>query len=435
MIPRLPPDPRLRNIDHELSEIVFEQFKCHIDLVAIHLRDARNILPRKGDKDCRLFAKATLLLAAAALESNLVFLSNIALRVSEKRPALFLSPQLRYLKGVEETIGDSGQVIEKQTKQSLGERLQIVPALLARGIGRTYELRRTSARFQKLRRTIARRDAIVHPRWDRYVGELGWWEAAEGIDSVELYLDSVASPLHPYLAGYFPFLYTIPGHDDDEVAVGHRTLGKRGPKLRVSTMNDVGIREVLVNEWIDSIGLTHFALESDCEGDSEGSMLTRAALVLLYAMLDAQLSVVSQWRMHETPDAFKEPEVNFLNEFAVGVGHDGEVWVGEDHQSFKKRIKAIPAILSRRVEGKEVSLDFGKKWGKNLIDGHALRNKVMHSAYGEPLPRVTKSELIRSAEAVVAYFEELRAKLPTTFQYVGILMKSGSELLKKVASS
>src|SRR5206468_589212 len=97
--------------------------------------------------------------------------------------------------------------------------------------------------------------------------------------------------------------------------------------------------------------LIQLALAHDCEGDSGGSMFTRAALVLLYGMVDAQLSVVAQWRMRERTDAFSEAEVLFLNEYALGVGHDSEVWVGEDHQSFKKRIKAVPAILSRHVDG------------------------------------------------------------------------------------
>ncbi len=218
-------------------------------------------------------------------------------------------------------------------------------------------------------------------------------------------------------------LYTIPGNDHHEVAVGHRTFGKKGPLRRTSSMGDFGIPHVLSNEWLNPIMLVHLALEHGCEGDSEGSMFTRAALVLLYSMLDAQLSVVAQWRMREGGTAFEEAEILFLNEYAVGVGHDGEVWVGDDHQSFKKRIKAVPAILSRRVEGKEISIDLGKQWGKDLIEGQTLRNKVMHSAFGEPLPRVTKDELIRSAQAAFAYFDELALKLPITFEYMNFLLK------------
>jgi hypothetical protein len=270
---------------------------------------------------------------------------------------------------------------------------------------------------------IERRDAIVHPRWDSYVSEGGWWEAAEAIDSVELYLDSVSKALHPYLVGYFHLLYTIPGNDHHEVAVGHRTFGKRGPLRRTSSMGDFGIPHVLTSEWLNPIMLIHLALEHGCEGDSKGSMFTRAAFVLLYSMLDAQLSVVAQWRMRERGTAFEEAEILFLNEYAVGVGHDGEVWVGDDHQSFKKRIKAVPAILARRVEGKEISIDLSKQWGKDLIDGQTLRNKILHSAFGEPLPRITKDELIRCAQAVFSYFDELALKLPVTFEYMKVLLK------------
>jgi hypothetical protein len=420
----LPPDPRLRNVDNELVEVVFEEFERNIDLVGIHLRDARNMLYGAHEAhDDKLLSKATLLLAAAALESNLIYLSGVALRMAERRNDSLAPPQIRYLRGTDELIDENGRIVQVQARQSLGERLQVVPSLLARVVKRTYQLRTRSAPFTKLQRTIARRDAIVHPRWDRYVAHLGWWEAAEAIDAVELYLDSVSKALHPYLVGYFHVLYTIPGHDHHEVAVGHRTLGKKGPKRKVSTMAEVGIPEVLSREWVDSLALIHLALAHDCEGDSDGSMLTRSALVLLYSMLDAELSVVAQWRMRDKGDSFEEAEILFLNEFAVGVGHDGEVWVGDDHQSFKKRIKAIPAILARRVDGKEEVVDLGKEWGRDLIEGQALRNRVMHSAFGESMARVSKQELIRSAKAVVAYFEELSVKLPLTFQHMKVLLE------------
>jgi hypothetical protein len=377
--------------------------------------------------DDKVLGKAALLLAAAALESNLVYLSGVALQIAEKRPGVLFPPQLRHLKGIDEMVDDNGRVVEVPARQSLGQRLQVVPSLLARAMGRKYELPTNGAAFKKLSRTIERRDAIVHPRWDKYVRQLGSWEAAEAIDAVELYLDSICSSLHPYLVGYFSVLYTIPGHDHHEVVVGHRTFGKRGPSRKMSTMDEVGIPEVLMTEWFDSLLLIHLALGHDCEGDSEGSMFTRAALVLLYAMLDAQLSVVAQWRMRDKPEAFKEVEILFLNEYALGLGSDGEVLVRDDHQSFKKRIKAVPAVLSRRVEGKEESIDLGKQWGKDLLEGHVLRNKVMHSAFGESLPRVTKQELIRSAKALFAYFEDLTVKLPATFQHMKTLLDDKTE--------
>jgi hypothetical protein len=434
MVPRFELDPRLKNIDNELTEIVFQEFETNIDLVGIHLRDARNMLygARELEGD-RVIARAALLLAAAALESNLVYLSGIAVQIAKKRPDVLKPPQVRYLQGIDETIDDNGRIVQKPIRQSLSERLQVVPNLLARAIGRQYTLPRRRAGFRKLVRTIARRDAIIHPRWDRYVTEIGWWEAAEAIDGVELYLDSISKALHPYLIGYFTTLYTIPGADHHEVAVGHRTMGKKGPKSKLSRMEDVGILEVLTGEWIDAVLAVGLAFGHDCEGDSQGSMFTRAALVLIYAMLDAHLSVVAQWRMRENPDGFDEAEILFLNEFAVGVGHDGEVWLGEDHQSFKKRIKAVPAILSRRVDGHEEAVDLGGNWGRDLLEGQQLRNQVMHSSFGSPLPRVTKQELDRYTKAVFAYFQELRNKLPKSFEYVGVLLEGNKGLMENIA--
>jgi hypothetical protein len=76
-----------------------------------------------------------------------------------------------------------------------------------------------------MRRTIARRDAIVHPTWNRYVSMVGWWEAAEAVDAVELYLNSVRASVHPYLIGYTHMLWTIKGPTKHDMGIGHRTFG------------------------------------------------------------------------------------------------------------------------------------------------------------------------------------------------------------------
>ena len=421
-------DPRIKNVDQELVEAVFEEFKRNVELVMIHLRDARNVLDAVRDgqngRDDRGFAKATVLLASAALESNLVYLSGIGLRLAEKRPNTLAPGQIRYLRGFEEYVDENGRVKERAMRQSLEDRLQIVPKLLAKTIARNYELKTRSAAFAKLRRTIERRDTIAHPRADRYLNTLGRWEAAEAVDAVELYLNSIASALHPYLVGYFPFLFTIPGWDHHEVAVGHRTFGKRGPKRSLTTMDASGILEVVTTEWFDAHFLISVALSHDSEKDSQGSMLTRSALVLLYAMLDAQLSVVAQWRMREDIGRFQEAEVLFLNEWASGIGHDGEMWLDEDHQTFKSRVKAVPAILGRAVEQREATVDLGKQWGNDLLAGKTLRDSVMHPAFGQRLARVSKEELIRSSRAVFAYFEELSKVWPKTFEYLAVMLKS-----------
>jgi len=170
----LPRDRRLDNIDEELVQIVFEEFKNNIDLAGVHLRDARNILPSlKPLKELAVLSKATILLACAALESNLAYLSKVAIRFAQKRPQLFVSAQVDYLYGVQEVVDERGQIVKRPIKQSLLERLEVVPSLLARAIKREYKLPVDSSPFKKLLRTIERRDAIVHPRWDKYVAHSG----------------------------------------------------------------------------------------------------------------------------------------------------------------------------------------------------------------------------------------------------------------------
>ena len=121
-----PVDPRLKDVDQAIVETIFKEFKQNIDLVAIHLRDARNLLYGvRDDTRDRALCKATLLLAAAALESNLVYLSGAALSIAERKKDVLAPGQIRYLKGIEEVISDNGDVVVVPAKQSLLERLQI----------------------------------------------------------------------------------------------------------------------------------------------------------------------------------------------------------------------------------------------------------------------------------------------------------------------
>lgn len=169
--------------------------------------------------------------------------------------------------------------------------------------------------------------------------------------------------------------------------------------------------------------MVRIALSHGTEADSDGSMLTRAALVFLYAMIDAQLSLVSQWKTQEMPGAFHVAEVLFLNEAAAGVGHDGEIWVDSDQHPFKKRVRAIPAILSRVVDGKELTVNLGSNWGQKLLDGYGLRNNVVHSSPGATMPRVSKAELTAAVDAVRSYFSELATGAPKAFGHMSILLK------------
>jgi len=189
-----------RSVEDDLIEQSYEVSIGNFELAAIHLRDARNLLYGiQSLRENRALSKATILMAAAALESNLTYLAHIALKFAEARPGKFRRAQVNFLRGVDEAIDDNGRMVETRSRQVLLERMQIVPSLMGRAIDRTYELSLRSAAAKKLERTIARRDAIVHPRFDRYISAVGWWEAAEAVDAVELYLQSVDQCLHPYL--------------------------------------------------------------------------------------------------------------------------------------------------------------------------------------------------------------------------------------------
>jgi hypothetical protein len=416
--------------DADLVEIVYQEHLKNAELALVHLRDARNLLSAIPElSDNRAFSKATILLAGAALESNLAYLSGIALGFINARPELYSRPHEEFLRGFAEEIDDNGNLVKKKRRQSLLDRMQVVPQLLARGVGRHYQMAARSAAAKKLRRTIDRRDAIIHPKWDRYIDVTGWWEAAEAVDAIELYLESVRVCLHPYLVSYAWNLVTIKGPTKNDVGIGHRTYGKSGPKTKFSTMADVGIVQVLLREWLDAMLMVMVALTQGTDQESEGSMLTRSALVLVYAMLDAQLSMVSQWKLRDMPGAFKQEEIVFLNEAAIGVGHDGEVWVDSDQHPFKKRIKAIPAVLARCCEGKEFAITLSGKWGADLLSGYTLRSAVMHSIPGQQMPVISKNELKRSALAVRSYFASLAGNLPKTFGFMHTLLADADRFI------
>jgi hypothetical protein len=247
-------------------------------------------------------------------------------------PHLYKPEQVEYLSGKKTTVTDRGALKDVPLRQSLEERLQVVPDLLARAVNRRYALPSKSLAIRKLRRTIELRDSIIHPRWDKYLPSVSAMEAAQAVDAVELYLDSVWKQLHPYLIGYVAVLPTIRGFDKHDVAIGHRTAEKRVPKTRFTTMTKIGIVEVLVHEWVD-----------------------------------------------------------------------------------------------RRVEGKEINIDLGTKWGEQLQKSYLLRNAVVHAPPDKPIERVSLLELRAAATAVRSYFEELVRKASETFKAQSKLL-SGFEI-------
>jgi hypothetical protein len=187
-------------------------------------------------------------------------------------------------------------------------------------------------------------------------------------------------------------------------------------------MEDVGIVEVLTTEWLDSTFMSMNAFSQGCDVGSDGSMLTRAGIVMLYAMVDAELSVVSEWKLHEKPSAFSETESRFLRESVVEIGYDGEATRDSDQHTFKKRVKAVPAVLARCLESKEYAVNLGSAWGQSLLKGHGLRSNVMHLSPGEQIPTVSKQELRESVRAVRGYFGDLARTLPTVFGYLSVFL-------------
>ena len=425
--PSLPTDPRLVNLDNPLIEAIFEHFKPNLNLIGIHLRDARNILAgvKDGDGFAQMLPKAVVILSAAALEANLAYLSDLCLTMAKGRPPLFSVPELDYLRGTEQFVDDKGDIRSRHLKQSLDHRLKTIPKFVARIVGREYKFPGKGP-HRKLQETIAWRDAIVHPRWDRYVNCIGWFEAAQSIDAVELYLDSLVSQVHPYISFYFPLLYTLPKgyHKDEGVEVAHRTRGRRNPGRKFVVMGDEEFLHVLTSEWLEAKYFIKFAIGSQCERDSGGSMLTRAALVLLYAMLDAHLSLWTQAYLKSHGEKFEGPEVLFLTETVVGVGNEGDVEFAESHQKFKQRVTAVPRILARRILNRDVQIQLGDVGGRDLLFFKEMRDRVMHPVVGEDICRVTKDELKKAETAVLAYFAQIGQVAPEIFKVYTALIRS-----------
>jgi len=96
-------NPRPTPVADDLVNIAYEEHVKNIDLAAIHLRDARNTLYSISElDDNQALSKAAILLATAALESNLAYLTSMALRFIEVRPEKFSRPHTLFLRGVVE---------------------------------------------------------------------------------------------------------------------------------------------------------------------------------------------------------------------------------------------------------------------------------------------------------------------------------------------
>ena len=205
--------------------------------------------------------------------------------------------------------------------------------------------------------------------------------------------------------------------------VGHRVEEFAPADRSFTTMPAVGFLGVATREWFDMVLMTEFAFASQREGDSEGSMLTRAGLVLLYGMLDAQLALNAQAHVYSGHAEFSQSEILFLTETALGIDTDGTVILEDSYENFKKRVIGIPKVLSRRVVGADLTVSLGDKMGKALLQYKELRDAVMHPRVGARLPRVGKAELRGAVEAVREYFKRLASASPYLFRFYDPLLR------------
>ena len=389
-------------LDIKLAEISGEIYEKHVYLVGMHLRDAVNILgtmrtiPESARPD--LLAKACILFAAAGLETNLSYYCTLALAISGAAPeSIYKEPEIEYLKAVQTKFLDDAELkIEKQT-QSLWDRLLIVPKLLAEAFRRDFRMQTSEPFADRLRYAIEKRDALIHPGWDRHP-EVGIQDAADAIYGVLEYLETVRQQFHPFLIGYL----TVLGSYFPMVAdlVGEQPLP---PRFRVLKSREELIA-ALAEEWIDAHTLFDVANVHRAEGDSEGSMLTRAALVSVYSMVMAHVSILGRMAVLLNPELFSEKEINFLNEKDYQWTDEGEMVLDTAKQNFKVRATVALTLITKKVSPNALVFPQGVTWFQQMFKTYLpMRNRVMHSKFGESSARVTKSELRAAFEAIRSY--------------------------------
>lgn len=139
--------------------------------------------------------------------------------------------------------------------------------------------------------------------------------------------------------------------------------------------------------------------------------------MILYSMLDNQLALNAQAHVYSDRTEFSQSEILFLTETALEVDIDGAVVIDESQEQFRKRVIGIPRVLCRRVRGEDVSISLGDSMGAALIRYKDIRDAVLHSRAGSPLPRVTKAELSAAVDAVREYFKRLATACPYLFRF------------------
>ncbi|MBB6144308.1 hypothetical protein HNQ77_002260 [Silvibacterium bohemicum] len=249
----------------------------------------------------------------------------------------------------------------------------------------------------RLRYAIEKRDALIHPSWDRYP-EVGIEDAADAIYGVLEYLETVRQQFHPYLIGYLTVLGSYFPKVDDLVGQEPLPLRFRVLKTREELI------AALTGEWTDAHTLFDVANLHGTEGDSEGSMLTRAALVSIYSMVMAHVSILGRLGVLLNPKLFSEKEINFLNEKDYQWTDEGEMVLDTAKQNFKVRATVAPTLIAKKTSPNALAFTEGTTWFQRMFKVYLpMRNQVMHSKFGESTARVSKLELRAAFEAIRSY--------------------------------
>lgn len=412
------------NFDSKLLELSGETYKKHVHLVGMHLRDATNILYTLRSLSAShrpdLLAKATILFAAAGLESNLSYFSTLALAISEAvSNPIYKEPELEYLRAVQLEYSKNAELSPRNQKQSLKDRLLVVPKLLGRAFQREFQLTAGEYGLERLGNAIERRDAIIHPSWDKYP-DVGLADAVDAVYGVLEYVDSVRLQFFPYMIGYIVMM-------SSHAPILADLAEKEPPPLRFRTLNErTELIEALSRDWLDAHMMFDIANMHPTEGDSDGSMLTRSALVSLYSMVSAHLSVLGKLARQLNPDVFTEKEVNYFNEEDYGMSNTGDAVLQLTKQRFEDRATIVPTLISKKLCPNVLNFERGVKWHQKMFKQYLeMRNSVMHSKFGECLPRVSKAELrdafesahqycahVASAGGILAFYKPLLDKSP-----------------------
>jgi hypothetical protein len=113
--------PKRNHADYnDLLDISEGLIHTGLDRIYLHLRDARELM-RLAENS--VIAKATIVLASAALESNLAHLTLRAQEFGKARPGLYSPEQSDYLAGKQTIVTDRGAPKEIPQRQSLEESL------------------------------------------------------------------------------------------------------------------------------------------------------------------------------------------------------------------------------------------------------------------------------------------------------------------------